>query len=199
MRYRREPAVPLPGAEVAWPLSVAFTLSACGGGESDEDQIASAIETLATSTDPADCEALSTLNFMEQTEIEEGQEAVKSCEEEAEEGSDNPGSVTVTNVDVSGPSATADAAFDGGDLDGQTLTIGLVEEDGNWKLDELKSFVRFDRDALLQSFRDGLSEETSGQEEEVASCLVEELEGSSDEEIVLSPDLFVQLAEENCL
>lgn len=183
-------------------IALAVALSACGGSESEEEQIVSAIETLATSTDPADCEALATLNFMEQTEVEEGEDAVQSCEEDAEDGSDNPDSVAVTNVEVDGPNAMADVAFDGGDLDRQTVTIGLVEVDGSWKLDQLERFVVFDRETLLGNFREEISEEASAEEKEVANCLIEELEGSSDEEIeeiVLSPELFVQLAEESCV
>jgi len=181
-------------------MSLALALSACGGGESNEAQIISAIETSATSTDPADCEALATLGFMEQTEFEEGQDAQKACEDEAEDGSNNPDSVTVTNVNVSvnGSSATADAAFDGGNLDQQTVTVGLVEEGGAWKLDELQRFVVFDREPLLESIREDISEEAGGEGEELEVCLVEELEEASDEkfeEAVLSLDAFVALAE----
>jgi hypothetical protein len=37
---------------------------ACGGGESDEEKIVDVIETSATSSDPAACKELATLNFM---------------------------------------------------------------------------------------------------------------------------------------
>jgi hypothetical protein len=180
-------------------IGAALVLSACGGGEGDEDKIASAIETLATSTDPADCVALSTLAFMEQTESEEGKAAEKACEEDAEEPSGDPDSVTVSEVEVDGAAATANVAFVGGNLDGQTLTIGLVEEDGDWKLDQLESFAEFDKAKLVAAFDEGLTE--SGElEEALASCMVEELEASSNEELeelVLSgsPEGFIALAE----
>ncbi len=175
----------------------ALALSACGSSESDEDQIASAIETSATSTDAADCTALNTIAFLEQTELgAEGQEAVKSCEEEAKDPTGNPDSVTVAEVEVDGSNATAEATFVGGNLDGQTLAIGLIEEDGEWKLDQLESFVEFDRAKLLN----GLEEAITGPEglEEPAACVLEELKEFSDEEVeevVLSPESFLAVIE----
>ena len=48
------------------PDRAALALAACGSSESDEDKIASVIETAATSTDPAGCKEAQTLAFMEQ-------------------------------------------------------------------------------------------------------------------------------------
>jgi hypothetical protein len=179
-------------------IGVALALSACGGGESDEDKIASAIETSATSTDPADCSALLTQNFLEQVEFGEGQAAVKSCEEDAKDESDDPDSVTVTEVEVDGSNAAANAAFVGGTLDGQTVAIGLVKEDGDWKLDELESFAEFDREALIAGLEESFNG-PDGLEEEAASCIIEELEASSEEELekyVLEPETFLGVAED---
>lgn len=173
-------------------LVAALALAACGGSsESDEDKIVDVIETSATTSDPADCEALTTLAFMEQTEKETGKAAIKSCEEGAEDTADDPDEVTVSEVAVDGSNATADAAFVGGSLDGQTITVALIEEDGDWKLDQLESFVVFDQQALVDAFREGF-EESGELEAEQLSCIVGEFEAASEgelEELVLDGSL----------
>jgi len=157
-------------------LALALGLAACGGGgESDEDKVVNAIETAATSTDPAVCNETETLKFMEQTTSGTGKAAEKECEEEAKNGESNPDSVDVSKVAVNGGNATADAAFEGGTFDGQTLELALVEEDGEWKLDELSGFAKFDSESLIQSFAEQLEEEPEI-EPQVASCIVEGME-----------------------
>ena len=180
-------------------VAAALFFAACGGSESDEDKIVEAIEASATSTDPADCKAVNTQAFLEQSEFEEGKEAVESCEDSADDGEGKPEEVTVSEVEVDGSTATAQAAIVGGSFDGQTLSIGLVEEDGDWKVDEWQSFVVFNKGRLLASLESTLSEEAEGGEDEEAStCLLEEMEAASDEEVeeaVLQPDAFVELVE----
>lgn len=177
----------------------AFGISACGDSESDEEKIASVIEDSATLSDPADCEALNTIAFLEQSEFEEGEEAVKSCEEDAEDTSGDPETVTVSEVKINGSSATAEAALVGGTFDGQTIEIGVVEEDGDWKVNQFESFVVFDREKLLAGFEQSIEEESEGgEEDEVTSCILDEFEAASDEELeeaILSPDAFIELAE----
>jgi len=158
----------------------AFALAACGDSESDEDKLVDVIETSATSTDPADCKELLTVGFLEQVEGSEGQEAIEECEEDAEDEQGNPDSVEVTEVEVDGSAATANAAFEGGDFDGQTINIGLVEQDGDWKLDQIEEFVVFDRQGILASLEEGLEE--SGNPE-LGECVLEELGEYSDEEL----------------
>jgi hypothetical protein len=178
----------------------ALGISACGDSESDEDKITSVVEASATLSDPADCEALNTVAFMEQSEFEEGQEAVESCEASAEDTTGDPESVTVSEVKVDGSSATAEAALVGGTFDGQTLEVGLVEEDGDWKVNQFERFVVFDREKLLGGLEQSIEEESEGAEdEEISNCLLEELEAASDgevEEAILSPEAFVALAED---
>ncbi len=161
----------------------ALAFAACGGSGSNEAQIEDAIQTAATSTDPANCEALSTLAFMEQTEAEQGQAAIKACEADAKDGSNNPDTVTVTNVEVDGSTATADAAFTGGSFDGQTLTLALVQEDGDWKLDQIKGFAKFDKAALLAALHDQLVAEPDPLSESQAACMVSKLGQESDAQI----------------
>ena len=154
-------------------LALALGLAACGGGDSDEDTIVELIETSATSTDPADCEALATQSFLEQTQFSKGEEAVESCEESAKETADNPDSVEVSEVEIDGSDATAEAAFVGGNFDGQTFTVALVEEDGDWKLDELTGFAEFDQEQLGSSLQEALLSEGDSVDEELAECFGE--------------------------
>ena len=163
-------------------LALVFGLVACGGGESDEDKVVEVIETSATSSDPADCEALATQAFLEQTQFSEGKEAVESCEESAEETEDNPDSVEVSEVEVDGSDATAEAAFSGGNFDGQTFTVALVEEDGDWKLDEITGFAEFDQEGLGNSLEEALLNDEEPVEEELAECFGETIREAPQEQ-----------------
>jgi ABC-type glycerol-3-phosphate transport system substrate-binding protein len=181
-------------------LALALGLAACGSSESDEDKIVDVIETSATSDDPASCTELITQTFLDQIEDGEGAAALKECEEDAADTSDNPDSVEVTEVEVDGTAATANVAFAGGGFDGQTLTIALVDEDGDWKLDEITGFAEFDQAALVQSFEDQLAEEEGAIDPEIGACIIEsleELEQEEFEELLLggSSEGFVELAE----
>jgi ABC-type glycerol-3-phosphate transport system substrate-binding protein len=181
-------------------LALTLGLAACGGGgESDEDKIASTIETAATSTDPAVCTETQTLKFMEQTASGTGKEAEKNCEKEAEEETNQPDSVTVSQVKVNGENATADAEFKGGTFDGQTLELGLVDEDGEWKLDEFTGFANFDPAPFVKALTEQIENEPEI-EPETASCIVEgieELSNSELESVVVenNTEVFAEIAE----
>lgn len=176
-------------------LLVAFaaTFTACGGGESEEDKIVETVETLATSSDPADCEALATPAFLMQTQVKEsGAEALESCEEDAKKTADAPDSVQVSSIEVKGSEATAAAAFDGGTFDGQSLSVALVEEDGGWKLDQVTGFAQFDRDRLVDSFQRALEEGPGASAPQLAACIGDVLRKSSRlevEEVVIGGSL----------
>lgn len=182
-------------------LLAALGLAACGGGESDEDKIASAIETAATSEDPAACKETETQEFMEVNSGGEGQEAVERCEEDNENGESNAESVEVSEVEVEGSEASAVAAITGGSLDGQTVALNLVEEEGDWKLSEFEEFVKFDGEKLIASFESTLE----GNEEiapEVSECLIESLEESSEselEELFLSGSEGIEAFAQECV
>jgi ABC-type glycerol-3-phosphate transport system substrate-binding protein len=170
-------------------LALALGLAACGGGgESDEDKITSTIENAATSTDPAVCGETQTLAFMEQTTGGSGKEAEKNCEKEAEAGTNQPDSVNVSNIKTSGEKATADAEFKGGNFNEQTLELALVEEGGDWKLDEFSGFAKFDPAPFVASLAEQLEEEPEI-EPETASCIVEGIEELSNPEL---EDLVVE-------
>jgi hypothetical protein len=159
----------------------ALAVVACGSGDSDESQIEETIETSATSTDPADCTKLNTQQFMEQTTQSEGSEAVKECKKQASEEKGSEGA-TVSNIEVEGSKATADAAISGGSFGGQTMEVALVKEGDQWKLDELTSFAKFDKAKLIEAFEKTFAEPSNGVSESLASCLIESLEAGSQEE-----------------
>jgi ABC-type glycerol-3-phosphate transport system substrate-binding protein len=179
----------------------ALALAACGSsGSSDEGQIEEAIETAATGSEASKCTEVETQEFVEQSTQESGSAAVKQCEKEAEEEKGTAESVEVTNVEVEGEEASADAALTGGSLNGQTVEIALVEEGGNWKLNEITGFAKFDQAKLAEALEEQLSE--SGEvSEELATCVVEGVEEASPaeaEELLLSgsPEGFEELAKE---
>jgi ABC-type glycerol-3-phosphate transport system substrate-binding protein len=164
-------------------LALALGLAACGGGgESDEDKITSMIEESATSTDPSICKETQTQAFMEQTSSASGGAAVKECEKETKSGESNPDEVNVSEVEADNGKATADVAFKGGAFDKQTVEVALVEENGEWKLDELTGFAKFDSGAFVGELAEQLEEEPEI-EPQVASCIVEGLEEAPKEEL----------------
>ncbi|HEX4307620.1 MAG TPA: hypothetical protein VHZ54_16410, partial [Solirubrobacterales bacterium] len=143
-------------------LVAALTLVACGGGSSDEGKITEAIETAATTSDPSNCTELDTQRFDEQNSQQKGKAAVKACEKEAEQGEEQAKSANVSNVSVNGEKATAEVEFEGGSLNSQVLEVALVEEEGDWKLDQIEGFAKYDGKALGAAFQKEFEEEPEG-------------------------------------
>jgi len=168
----------------------ALALVACGSsGGNDEAEIEEAIETSATASDPANCTKLETLNFSEQSSGESGKAATEACEEEAKDPEGKAESVAVSEVEVDGSKATANAAITGGSLEGQTVSLALVEEDGQWKLDQITGFVKLDQGQLANVFAEQL-EKGEEVEPEITACIVSGIEEASKEEaeeFVLDP------------
>jgi len=160
----------------------ALALVACGGsGGNDEAEIEEAIETSATASDPANCTKLETLSFSEQSSGESGKAAIKACEEEAKDPEGKAESVAVSEVEIDGSKATANAAITGGSLEGQTASIALVEEDGQWKLDQITGFVKLDQGQLANLFAEQL-EKGEEVEPKLTACIVSGVEEASKEE-----------------
>jgi len=156
----------------------ALTLTACGGGgSSDEDKITETIETAATTSDPSNCTELETLSFVEQNTTEKGKAAIKACEAEAEAGEEEAEGANVSNVSVSGSKATAEAEFEGGSLGSQSLEVALVEEDGNWKLDQIEGFAEYDGKALGEQFQKQFEKEPGELEPAQAKCISGKIAG----------------------
>lgn len=157
-------------------------LSACGSGDdssADQDQITAAIAKAATSGDPAACTEVQTQKFTEQISGGGG-DAVKECEKEAAEVGAK--SVDVTNVEVDGDNATADAAFTGAILDGQGLEIALVKDGDQWKLDKINSFSDFNRDAWVAGFVGQFAGDPSTPPA-VVTCIKQKFQAATDEQL----------------
>jgi hypothetical protein len=163
-------------------LAAAFALVACGGGGDDEGDITDVLTTSVKSTDPADCTKLETQQFVEQTEFSTGPEAVTECQQDASDTSDDPDSVDVTDIQVDGDNATANVAFTGGSFGGSTLTVALVKDGDQWKLDRITDIVTLDVATFKQSFADRLA--ASGDvPAQVKSCIGQAIQGASEDQI----------------
>jgi hypothetical protein len=177
-------------------LAAALALSACGGGGSssssgggDESSIETAIEEDATTSSPSKCTKYVTVAFNEQQSGLSGAKATKQCEEEA--GEEPAESVDVSEIEVEGESATAEAAVTGSSLDSQTLELEMVKEGGDWKINQALAFAKFDAKALGENLEVGL--EKSGEVEPAEiKCLgegVAELSQSEAEELAFEASL----------
>lgn len=181
----------------------ALTLTACGGGggsNDDEDKIIETIETAATTSDPNNCTELETQRFAEQNSQEQGKAAIKACEAEAKAGEEQAEGANVSNVSISGSRATADVEFEGGSLGSQSLEVALVEEDGNWKLDQIEGFAEYDGKALGEAFEKQFEENPGELTSEQAKCISDKIAAASQaqaEELFLSgnPEKIIELAQ----
>jgi hypothetical protein len=178
----------------------ALGFAACGGGgDSDEAQIEDAIVSSASDSEASDCTELVTLKFAEQSTQESGDAAIVACEEEAEDPSGDADEVTVSKIEIDGSGATAVAELSGGGFDGQTVSIALVKQDEQWKLDEITGFVEFDAAALARTLDAGL--EAGGLlSKEQLGCIVERIGSVSQKEaegllLSRSSDRMVELVE----
>jgi hypothetical protein len=151
----------------------ALAVTACGGGGSNaEDEVTEVIEQAATTKDPSNCTELQTLRFTEQNTGEKGNAAIKSCEESAKE-EEQAEKAHVSNVSVNGEKATAEVEFIGGSLGSQTLAVALIEEDGDWKLDQIEGFANYDGKALEESFLKRFEESSEGLTKQQYTCIAE--------------------------
>jgi hypothetical protein len=150
----------------------ALAVTACGGGSSAEDDVTEVIEQAATTKDPSNCTELQTLRFTEQNTGEKGKAATKRCEESAKE-EEQAEEAKVSNVSVTGEKATAEVEFIGGSLGSQTLAVALVEDDGDWKLDQIEGFARYDGKALEETFLKRFQESPEGLSKKQYTCIAE--------------------------
>jgi ABC-type oligopeptide transport system substrate-binding subunit len=180
-------------------ILAALALSACGGGGSstsggdEEGAIVAAIEKSATTNDPSKCTELQTQAFNEQEMAMSGDEATEICEEAAE-GQESPArSAKVSNVKIDGETATAEAAIGGSALDGQTVEFELVEEEGDWKLNQFLQFTKFNAKRLAKSFeKEALATEEIPKE--LATCIsagIGKLDQKEAEAVAFEGDLTI--------
>lgn len=167
---------------LAFLMVAALTITACGGGGSDEDKIAEVIEQAATTSDPGNCTELQTQRFNEQNTEQKGKAAIKACEEEAEAGEDQAEGAKVSHVSVNGEKATAQVAFEGGSLGSQALEVALVQENGDWKLDRVEGFANYDGQALGEAFEKEFNQNPEGLSKQQAACIAQKIAGASQAE-----------------
>lgn len=167
---------------LALTVVAALTLTACGGGQSDEDKIVETIETAGTTSDPGNCTELQTRRFNEQNTEQEGKAATRACEEEARAGEAQAKGAKVSNVSVDGEKAIAQVAFEGGPLGSQALEVALVQEDGDWKLDQVEGFADYDGKALGKAFEKQFEASPEGLGPEQARCIAGKIAGASQKE-----------------
>ena len=152
------------------------------GGSGADGEVEAALRTLLLSHDPGKCTEVATQKLVEQETAAPGKEALRQCRENATDGVADIQSVKISRVEIDGEHATARAAAVGGGIDGQTVSVSLVEEDGGWKLDELLHFVEFNRGALVVAL-----EKTDAEKEEAPpaqiSCVGEAVARESQSEI----------------
>lgn len=167
---------------LAFLMVAALTITACGGGGSDEDKIAEVIEQAATTSDPGNCTELQTQRFNEQNTEQKGKAAIKACEEEAEAGEDQAEGAKVSHVSANGDKATAQVAFEGGSLGSQALEVALVQENGDWKLDQVEGFANYDGQALGEAFEKEFNQNPEGLSKQQAACIAQKIAGASQAE-----------------
>ena len=123
---------------LAVPILAAAGLALAACGESDEDKVRSVITDAVTSKDAADCSELLSPEFVERVQGVKGEQGIKRCEQQRERF--RPATeANVSNLKVDGDKASADVRTKGGELNGLTLDVGLVKQDGDWKLDRVES------------------------------------------------------------
>lgn len=168
---------------VAFVFAASLIPGACGnGGSEDEASIKEVIDESLTGTDPATCTTLQTQQFTEQTQFESDQAALASCEEDSSDSSDDPDSVEISNVEVEGSNATADVRFEGSVLDGSTVTVSLVQERDQWKLDRLEDIPDFAFGPFNSAFSDQLARD-GDVPPEVSECITQALSKSDPEAV----------------
>jgi hypothetical protein len=120
-----------------------LALAACGGGEGGGDDVAridEAIHIAALVHRPARCAEVATQAFLEQVTGRTGKAALVTCEEEAEDPFDKADNAIVSKIELDGSEATAKVSFAGLPGGDQTVSLDLVEEGGQWKLDKVTGY-----------------------------------------------------------
>jgi len=152
-------------------------LAACGSSDDsssqDDADITASITKVATVDDPSTCTEFQSENFVKETSG-----TLEDCKKDPSAEAD---SVKVSNIEVDGDNATADVAFTGGFVDSQTLNIALVKDGDTWKLDSLKSFTDFDRDAFTKQLLTPQPGEKPTQQQ--LDCLQKQVDQASDQEL----------------
>jgi hypothetical protein len=123
-------------ATAAAVLAVVAAGCAPFSSPSEADRVRSTVRTVLTSNDPAICDRMFTLRFLEAASGRRGAQALESCRVRQPRAASTASSVSFIGVTVDGGHALAKIRVRGGSLDGRTATAGLIQDNG-WKLDGL--------------------------------------------------------------
>jgi len=118
------------------PALAALLIAGCGGGSgsSDADQIAKVVKSTAGITDASLCDSLFTDQGIQETYREDTPEAArKDCQDNVKDKSPvTPDDVTVSDIEITGDTATATASAKGQDTKGY---FRLRKIGSDWKID----------------------------------------------------------------
>ena len=155
---------PRTGRGLRWGLVAAFAVLAVvvgimatggsGGGDTagtDEAQIKDVVQTINFTTDPSDCTRVFTQRYLDQSSFG-SEDPISTCRLKTVNTRDDPRSVDVAAVQISGDLATARARYDGGFFDGQTVDYSMVKDGDQWKLDHLSDIEDFDLRAFATEY-----------------------------------------------
>ena len=134
----------------------------------DSPDIEETLKRIAIDETGATCDELHTTGYLVQTTLAEPAYADEACERYVSAGGAVP--VEVGEVEVSGDRATARASYPS---TGTTVEVGLVEEDGVWKLDEPLDYTVDDRQAFEDDYRADLVPPAGPYSERAADCMLE--------------------------
>jgi len=122
----------------------------------DEAKIRQTVEIASTSGNPAHCDERLTQRYLRQLTGLQPPFADETCESEAAWPAAD--AVETSKVVVDGDRATAAVSYRGGSLDGSTLVLELVWEEGRWKLDRRVAVAHFDRAGFDRAYKANLVE-----------------------------------------
>lgn len=128
-----------------------------GLGEADTEEIETVLDSAFVNSDPADCAEIYTEKALDQAVTLETDDLVAACEEDIEQakGSGDADAIEVTELEGTPPEATATVTFDGGDLNGASATLALIDDDG-WRIDELTDVEVEDLASVAEGQRESL-------------------------------------------
>jgi hypothetical protein len=155
-------------------IAAALTLTACDiplatSGPDDQSEIRDVLEWAFVENDPDQCTSAVTERFRDQSFPGEGDEALSRCIELNTD--DEPAMATrisMADPEIEGDAATASVRVDEGKYVGWTITLGLVKEEDEWRLDSFQGFD-LNRKTFDRVVRSGLIED--GYTDAEADCV----------------------------
>jgi hypothetical protein len=148
----------------------ALVAAGCGSSEtSDPDRVEDVVREVMTTTDPGWCRELATARLLEQLQDRAGDDAVAECEQDTE-FEEAARSVGISRVEVRDAAATAHAVVRGGDFDGSTYDLALVDRSG-WRIDRITA-VELDFEPYLRAARRYLTRPPDGYPPRRAACVI---------------------------